>query len=197
MSLVISHVGHWLNSSPALVGDRENNKPPLRKDFLPSLANRHGDEADKQSILLQRKIALFSRTRLKDLTDIVREPILNQLPDGKEGYEKRFSHQVWRDLFELVRSVTGPNFQGQAIARMNAQDVKSIPPQPLRAAAEAMCSAASLVSEISQNPALHDKNALDALREESHLTLIAWAGKQCKGALGPGSLSEVDRKSVV
>lgn len=145
MSLVMSHVGWWLNSSPAIVVAQEKNKPLLRKDFLPALEKRHGDEADKQSILLQRKIALFSRTRLKDLTDIVCEPLLNQLPDGKEGYEKRFSHQVWKDLFDLVRSVTGPNFQGQSVARMYAQDVKSISPQPLHAVAEAMCSAASRV----------------------------------------------------
>lgn len=118
------------------------------------------------------------------------------LPDGKKWYEKRFSHQVWKDLFELVRSVTGPNFQGQAVALMNAHDVQSISPQPLHAVAEAMCSAASLVSEISQNLALHDKTALDALRQELHLTLIAWAGNQCEEVLGPRGLSEVEQWSA-
>jgi hypothetical protein len=55
------------------------------------LLKAFGDAVDRvwitMSILLQKKIALYSRTRLKDLTDIVRGPLLNQLPDGKEGYE--------------------------------------------------------------------------------------------------------------
>jgi hypothetical protein len=76
------------------------------------------------------------------------------------------SHLIWKDLFVLVRSVTGPNFQGQSIA-----------PQPLQATTQAMC-------EISQNPALHHANALDALRAQIYPIVIAWAANQCKDALG-------------
>ena len=78
MSQVMSHVGYWLNGSPAIIGDRENNKGPLRKDFLPALTKRYGDEADRESILLQKEVLSFSRNRFKDFTDIVCDPFLNQ-----------------------------------------------------------------------------------------------------------------------
>ena len=49
MSIVMSHVGQWMNTEPEKVSDRDNNKPALRKDLVPALRVRYGDKADDES----------------------------------------------------------------------------------------------------------------------------------------------------
>ncbi|KAF2474018.1 uncharacterized protein BDR25DRAFT_352496 [Lindgomyces ingoldianus] len=103
MSIVMSHVCQWLNRDPARVGERDNNKPLLRKDFLPALREKCGDDAEKQSIKLQERLLGYVRDKMSDFTSPGMEHYLHEYPDNaRDAYAKRFEHQAWRDMLILV-----------------------------------------------------------------------------------------------
>jgi hypothetical protein len=59
ISSVMSHVCRWLNYRPSSVGERDNNKPPLRDEFLMVLRPQHGRKASAEALLLEREITRF------------------------------------------------------------------------------------------------------------------------------------------
>jgi hypothetical protein len=193
MSLIMSHVGRWLNRSITPIGHRDNNKPPLRNEFMPALRKRHGERAKEKSVTLEKDILHFVLSRLEDLTSVACRPYLVQLPedeDEDEAYSERFVHQVWKDLLVLVRSFTGPIFQGQAVMKFNSQDMDMVVSESVCAITQAMCNVASRVSEVSENPALNHPKALSTLSAKIQPIVMAWAAEQCQEALKPNSLAE-------
>jgi hypothetical protein len=195
--LVMSHVGQWLNQKPKIIGDRENNKPALRYDFLPALSQQHGSQAEKQSIRLEEDIMIFIRNRFYDLTSVICEPYLHQFPN-EEGaeYRLRFTHQVWRDLLLLVLSVTGPNLQGSAVAIFNSKDIRTIAAEPTCSITQAMCGVVPRLAEVIKNPALVHTEALKDLNNAIYPIVMAWAIRQCEQALQPESLVDTQDWSV-
>jgi len=68
VSQVIYHIIQWLNPQPSKIADRENNKPPLWREFIAPLRDGFGDRAEEQSRELQRKIFKVVRDRIGELT---------------------------------------------------------------------------------------------------------------------------------
>lgn len=185
MSTIMSHVGYWLNGEPAKVGERENNKPPLRKDFLSALEERYGsDNAEKQSIILERMILTHVQKHAADFTNATTESYLKQYPTaGVDLYKERFEHGPWKDLLVMVHRMVGPHFQNEAVSQFNSQDPEGIYSKPTSTITQAMCKFALRIPEIAQNPALQDKIALTALHEKISPLVTEWALEQCKHAL--------------
>ncbi|KAF2463236.1 uncharacterized protein BDR25DRAFT_362954 [Lindgomyces ingoldianus] len=83
MSIVMSYVCQWLNRDPARVSKRDNNKPLLRKDFLPALREKCGDDAEKQSIKLQERLLGYVRDKMSDFTSPGIEHYLHDIRHGE------------------------------------------------------------------------------------------------------------------
>ena len=47
MSIVMSHIGQWLNCNPTKIAECDNNKPPLQNDLVPALQKRYNKKADE------------------------------------------------------------------------------------------------------------------------------------------------------
>ncbi|KAF2462913.1 uncharacterized protein BDR25DRAFT_247182 [Lindgomyces ingoldianus] len=184
MSIVMSHVGQWLNRDPARVGERDNNKPLLRKDLLPALREKCGDDAEKQSIKLQERLLGYVRDKMSDFTSPAMEHYLHEYPDNtRDAYAKRFEHQAWRDMLILVVELAGPHLQHECLVQFNTKDPREISSKPASAIAQAVCKSISCIPEVAQNPALREKSAADDLCKIMELVIAKWAAKQCAEAL--------------
>jgi aryl-alcohol dehydrogenase-like predicted oxidoreductase len=105
MSMAISYVSQWLNCDPARVGERDNNnnKLPLRNDFLPALQERCRDTAKEQSIKLQEQLLKYVRDNSGNFTSLVIGHFLHEyLDSNRDAYTQRFEHQAWRNMLILV-----------------------------------------------------------------------------------------------
>jgi hypothetical protein len=184
MSMVMSHVGQWLNRDPARVGERDNNKPPLRNDFLPALRERCRDTAEKQSIQLQEQLLRYVRDKSSDFTSPAVVHFLHEYPDSNgDAYAKRFEHQAWRDILVLVVELAGPHLQHECVVQFNTEDPRGRRPKPASAIAQAVCQLISRIPEVAQNPALREKSAADDLCKIMEAVIVEWAAKQCAKAL--------------
>ena len=164
MSIVMSHVGQWLNRNPARVGERDNNKPPLRNDFLPALREGCRDTAEEKSIQLQGQLLRYVRDKSSDFTSPAVAHFLHEYPDSnRDGYAKRFEHQAWRDILILVVELAGPHLQHECLVQFNTEDPRGRRPKPAFAIAQTMCQLISRIPEVAQNPALKEKSAADNL----------------------------------
>jgi hypothetical protein len=93
MSTVMAHVSQWINREPTRVADRDNNKPPLRRDLVPGLREKYGDEAEEKSIVLQRQLLDYVRCHTKDFTSATMDHFLHEYPDTHDDkYVERFKH---------------------------------------------------------------------------------------------------------
>lgn len=186
MSLVMAHVGRWLNRDPARVGERDSNKPPLRNDFLPALERSHGSDAERQSRVLQQQILTYVKDNMEELTNPALEHFLHEFPGGgqEDTYAARFQHRTWKEILVIVRALAGPHFQNEAVLRFNDEDPNKICSRPTSAIAQAVCDFVARVPEVSQNPALKAKKAIEALCAEIEPVVVEWAARQCDDALG-------------
>jgi hypothetical protein len=185
MSLVVMHVGHWLNRNLVKAGERESNKPQLRMDFLPALRQAYRDEADKESMELQRLVLLHVKTNLTELTKKAIERYLHEFPtDDGTAYTQRFQHECWHKLLRLVRAFVGPYLQHEALTIYNAEifrgnDARYPDSTSGLMVAQELCDRVKQLPEVSQNPALTSETAIGALRS----LMIKWAAQQCAKAL--------------
>lgn len=93
MSTVILHVSQWMHPKPTIVADRDNNKPPLQKDLIPSLHKKYSEEAEKRSIALQQQLLDYMRRHTKDFTNTTIDHYLHEyLETHGNNYTTRFEH---------------------------------------------------------------------------------------------------------
>ncbi|KAF2174792.1 hypothetical protein K469DRAFT_770346 [Zopfia rhizophila CBS 207.26] len=188
MSVVVSHVGQWLNRDPARVIERDNNKPPLRNDFLPALRERYGEGAEKHSIELQERLLVYIRNNIDEFTRPIVEHYLHEYPSGNsDAYAERFEHEVWKDILILVVEFAGPHLQHESMLRFNTEDPRKISSKPASAITQAVCKLIGRIPEVSQNPALKEEKAMDDLCEMMQPVIIEWAARQCANALENGT----------
>jgi hypothetical protein len=185
------HVVQWLNTHPSKIGDRENNKPPLWREFVTPLRARFGDRAEVQSRELQRQIFNIVRDRIDELTKGNAGSYLSKLPSEEgEAYLERFGSPIWKDILVATHSIVGPNFQGP-LRRFNTQDPKSLPSQAESTTlVQAIDQAIRRMPEITCNPAFHNSVALEALMSQISPLITDWASKQCGEALAAQNLSQ-------
>jgi hypothetical protein len=184
INAIMTHVGQWLNDRPFLVLDRTASKPPLRHDFIPSLSKKHGCEAEAVSIDLQRRIAVWVKAHMKDLTSASLVHLIQEYPVAHSGnYCERFQHETWSSILNLVYDVCGPHFHGSVMQHFN-----SAPPH--RPSNGHVSSLPSIVShslsglpEVSRNPVLSRKAALEDLAQHLQPSVAQWVVRQCSSAL--------------
>jgi hypothetical protein len=182
MSIVMTHVGQWMNYEPEQVPERSNNKPPLRNDFLPSLQEKYGQGAERQSIVLQERILNYVRKNTKDLTSPALKHFLHEYPSS-ENYAERFEHSSWKDILVLVLNFAGPRLRHPSVVRFNTDDLQAIQPKPAAAIAQGLSKMYSLIPELAKNPALQQKSATDDLSAVLQPVVAQWAAKHCLQAL--------------
>jgi hypothetical protein len=184
MSIVMSHVGQWLNRNPAKVAERDSNKPPLRNDLIPALQERHGEKADEQSLGLQNRVLEYVRDNIGEFTCPIMEHYLQEYPYGDgTAYTKRFEHESWKGVLIIVLDIAGPHLQHDVLLRYNTEDPKEICSKPASAIAQAVCKIIGRIPEVLQNPALNESKAMDDLRETIEPLIVRWVAKQCARAL--------------
>ena len=185
VSQVMCHIVQWLNPQPSKIADRENNKPPLWREFVAPLRDSFGDQAEEQSRELQRQIFKVVRDRIDELTRGNVGSYLSKLPSKEEGqaYLERFGSPIWKDILVATHSVVGPNFQG-LLCGFNTRDPKSLPsPAESRTLVQAVDQAIRCIPEITCNPAFQNPVALETLMSQISPLISDWASKQCGEAL--------------
>jgi hypothetical protein len=181
ISSVMTHVCRWLNDKPSRVSDRDNNKPPLRSEFLPAMRNRYRNTAGIESMTLEKDIIHFVLHRHEDFNNIAINRYLQEFPDdGDNGnYNERFTTQVWKDLLVMVRGRVGPNLKNKCLIGFNSEDPTTILSKPTTAITQVMCSAITSLPEVMDNPALSTQQALDELFIRIEPAVMQWALDLC------------------
>jgi hypothetical protein len=180
VSQLMCHVVQWVNPSPAEVGDRQNNKPPLWRDLMWPFKVDSSSQAgmEGQARQLQRRIFDVVRDRVTELSD------LSKLPGtDREAYLERFESPIWKDILVTVHSIIGPRFQG-VMAKFNQQGITTLVSRQESTLVSAISKAIRQVPDIAQNPALRSKQALDDLISELSPVILTWASEQCNKSLG-------------
>jgi hypothetical protein len=126
----------WINLLPAIVGDRDNNKPPLWRDFIPALQATVGSEAEALAQTLQQEIFRVVRKRLDNFDGNLEGDA------GQDSYLERFSSPIWNELLVLVHDTAGPRFQG-LLAPCNTELPPRLPSQSAPALARDLSGAIS------------------------------------------------------
>jgi hypothetical protein len=184
MSIVMAHVGQWLNCDPVHVGERESNKPLLRHDLVPALTEKYGPAANQKSLELERQILIFVRSNIHEFTNYTIEHYLHTYPVTHQNtYVERFEHQVWRALLVIVYSVSGPHFKDKGLIQCNTEEPTQLDSRPTSTITQAICNFLSHIPEVSQNPALRARSAIDSLCAEIQPLVMSWAAQQCEHAL--------------
>lgn len=193
MRTIMSHVGQWLNREPFLVTDRASDKPPLRKDLIPALRERYPDDADVQSIELQRQILAFVQERMAQFTQVTVEPLLDIYPlNAVDTYKDRFEHDAWRDLLILVYEFCGPHFQTDAMACFNLKQPSKTDTPWMATVAQSMCQILPQLAEVTRNPALQGTTATQALCHHLQPVILQWAIQRCEVMLAVRGGSSTD-----
>jgi len=184
MSTVMTHIGYWLNNTPAVVQERNANKPLLRMALVPALQKRHGKSANQKSIELEHQVLTYVREHMDSLTDKAAEHFLNVLPTSPEqGYNNRFDHSTWKDILILVHTMVGPHFQNEIVARFNRKDPNTIQTKPLKTILHSICDGIGKSPEIAQSSVLGKKTAIQTLHEALRPIITKWALEQYDKAL--------------
>ena len=180
MSQVMCHIVQWLNPQPSKIADRENNKPPLWREFVAPLKGSFGDQAEARSRELQRQIFKVAGGRIDELTEGNASPYLSKLPSEEgQAYLERFGSPIWKDILVATHSIVGPNFQG-LLCGFNTQDPKSLPCQAESTTlVQAVDQAIRRIPEITRNPAFQSPEALETLMSRISILIFNWASQQC------------------
>ncbi|KAH6883951.1 hypothetical protein B0T10DRAFT_564970 [Thelonectria olida] len=184
MSTIVAHIGYWLNNEPAVVQDRNANKPLLRRAFIPALQKKYGKNANQKSIELEYQVLMYVREHFSTITDKAAEHFLDQFPTSTEhDYNGRFDHSTWKNILIIVHAVVGPHFQNEAVARCNHEDPNTIQSKPLKSILHSICDVISSSPEISQSSVLGKKAAIQTLPAKLRPIIARWAVDQCDNAL--------------
>jgi hypothetical protein len=186
VSQLILHVVQWVNPSPTKVGDRENNKPPLWRDLMYpfNVGGSSQGAIEGQAQELQRRIFDTVRYRVDELSD------LSKMPDTeKESYLERFESPLWKEILVMVHSMVNTGFQG-VMAKFNQQDPITLALRDDSTFISAISKAICQVPNITQNPALRNKQALGILVGKLSPVIITWASEQCTEALQAQELGQ-------
>jgi hypothetical protein len=185
ISSVMTHVCRWLNTKPSGVGERDNNKPPLRTEFLPAMRKQYGNTAGIESMTLQKDIIHLVLRRHKDFDNTAISHYLQEFPDdgGNGNYNERFTSQVWKDLLVMVRGRVGPNFKNKCLVSFNSEDPTAILSKPISAITQVMCAAITGLPEVTDNPALNTPQASDELFVRIQPVVMRWAVDVCDTSL--------------
>lgn len=176
MSTVMSHVGRWLNEEPEKVLDRDNNKPALRKDLVPALRAKYGDEADDMSRLLQQRVLNHVRENPKDFTSTTLEHYLHEYPSGDgDAYGARFKHEVWRNVLSIVTDLAGPTLQHKYMDGLLSGGTHRISPLTIaQTARDLICQ----IPEVANDPALRSTSAAEQLLKLIQPVIARWISEQ-------------------
>jgi hypothetical protein len=184
MSTIVAHIGYWLNNKPAVVQDRNANKPLLRMAFLPALQKKYGRNANQKSIELEYQVLMYVREQMHTLTDKAAEHFLDLFPTNiEQDYNRRFDHSTWKNILIIVHAIVGPHFQNEAVARFNHEDPNTIRSKPLKTILHSICDVIGSSPEISQSPVLGKKAAIQTLHAKLRPIIAKWAVDQCDNAL--------------
>lgn len=191
---IMEHVVTWLNRAPsALYNGQRKNKPLLREDFLPTLAQLSSDP-DAMSIELEQTVLDFSRTRLAELSQPAVKHFLAIMPkpagihdekrEAKEAaeYAERFVWPFWSGLLDAVFGVLGPSFQPWW-TKFAVKDGPGVDKDVRSSFARTIGKTLGDMPEVAQNPALSSKGALDNLVGVLDGVVLRWAAKQCREGL--------------
>jgi hypothetical protein len=179
MSQVMNHVGQWLNLRPIQISDRDNNKPQLWRDFLPTF-QEYGIRSEELALRLQRQVFTIVHKRIDEFANGMASAYLSKLPADSQAdaYLERFMLPIWNDLLVRVHEVVGPRFQG-SLAKFNTQSPPSLPIRPeVSSLTQVLRAAISRVPEIRMNPALCGSQALEVLVARIEPILTDWAAQQ-------------------
>lgn len=186
MSIVMNHVGQWMNYESERVVERSSNKPPLRTSFVPCLQEKYQQDAERQSIILEKQVLDYVRENPKDLTSSALEHLLHEYPESP-SYAKRFEHsRLWRDLLVLVLSFAGPHLRHPSLVQFNTNDLQAIQPHRSTAITQELskiCSIFPGLNELDENPALQQKSAIERLSAALRPIVVEWAVEECTQAL--------------
>lgn len=179
MSIVLSHVGHWLNQELEKVSDRDNNKPALRKDLVPALRARYSDKAEESSCVLQQEVLQHVRENVKEFTSTTLEHYLHEYPSGDDdAYGARFQHEAWRKALSIVTRFAGPTLQHKHIASMVVEDSRKISaPRIAQTVRDLICQ----MPEVANEPALQSRAAAQQLLKIMQPVIARWISEQRMG----------------
>ncbi|KAL1643199.1 hypothetical protein SLS61_009348 [Didymella pomorum] len=176
MSIVMSHVGHWMNKEPEKVSDRDNNKPALRKDLVSALQARYSEKADEESCVLQQGVLNHVRENAKEFTSTTLEHYLHEYPSGDDdAYGARFKHKAWRNVLSIVTSFAGPTLQHKYIASLIPEETRKIsPPSIAQSVRDLICQ----IPEVADDPALQSTTAAERLLKMMQPVIAQWISEQ-------------------
>jgi hypothetical protein len=176
MSMVMSHVSHWMNAEPEKVSERDNNKPALRKDLVAALRVRCGDKADDESRALQQAVLHHVREKAKDFTSTALEHYLHEYPSGDdEAYGARFKQEVWRKVLSIVTIFAGPTLQHKYLASPIAEESRKISPLTIaQTARDLICE----IPAVANDPALRSTTAAQQLLGMMQPVIARWISEQ-------------------
>ena len=176
MSIVMSHVVQWINPEPKKVVDRDNNKPQLRKDLIPALRAKYGDEADDQSRTLQQAVLEHVRENVKDFNSTTLQQYLHEYPGTDDkAYSIRFKHEVWRKVLSIVTSFIGSSFQREYLTCPVLEVTGKIRPSTIaQTARDLICQ----IPDVANDPALQSTAASEQLLRLMQPLIAEWIAKQ-------------------
>jgi hypothetical protein len=184
MSIVMSHVGQWVSKEPTKVVDRDNNKPALRKDLVPGLREKYGEEAEEKSKVLQQLLLDHVRDNIKDFTSTTIEHYLHEYPNGhNDAYGTRFEQTVWRKLLSIVVGFAGPTLQHKCMVRFNSESPSENVSKALPTLAQTARDLICRIPEVAKNPALQSMSAKDKLYAMMQPMIAHWISEQCAEGL--------------
>jgi hypothetical protein len=161
MSIVMSHVGHWMNKEPGKVPDRDNNKPALRTDLVPALREKDSDKAEEKSRVLQQRVLDYIRKNAKDFTSTTLAHYLHEYPSGDDdAYSARFKHKVWRKVLFIVTSFAGRTLQHKYMTSLVLEEGRKSSPPTI---AQTVCDLICQMPEVANDAALRSTTAAKQL----------------------------------
>ena len=191
MRTMMTHVGQWLNRDAYRVADRASEKPPLWKDLLPGVQERHPDDAADRCLELQQRVLTFVREHLADFTHATVEPFLEVYPGhAVDTYAERFAHDAWRGLLILVYDFCGPSFQHDALLRFNQDEPSRVCDPSTSTIARGMCQVLETIPEVAHNPALRGTAAVQGLWRDLQPVVLRWAIGRCERFVSTGGESD-------
>lgn len=188
MSEVMCHVRIWTHSQPTEVGDRENNKPQLWRDFVPALGVEFGGQAPRRSRELQRQLFSVMKGGLDQLEGSFGGNVV--LVDD-DTYLERFRLPIWRDILMTVR-VAGVQLQGK-LATLKLTDPKSALCKQEPALIGSLSRAISRLPEVTGNPTLRASGTVEELMRRIKPIVIEWAVQNCQKGLAAQATEKVPR----
>ncbi|PVH90419.1 hypothetical protein DM02DRAFT_734589 [Periconia macrospinosa] len=182
ISTVISHVS-----------DRDNNKPALRKDLVPTLQAKYSNKAEDKSRVLQQSVLHYVRKNTEDFTSSTLEHYLHEFPSGNcDAYGARFKHKVWRKLLSIITNFTGPTLQHKHVAGFIPEANHKISPPTIAQTARNLI---HQIPKIINDPALQSKSAGKQLLSMIQPVIAQWISKQHKDV--PNHHSKNEQPSIV